>query len=291
LARALEARGDVVWVVTRQKPTHPRQLHWDPARGLSSPASLEGLDGLFNLAGEPLATRPWTSRRRAALISSRVLATQTLLADLAQRQHHPRVYIGAGHLGFYGDGGDELLTEEAPRGRGFLADLAADWEAAHDRASLLGCRVAVLRMGLVLSPEGGALPLLVKPFRVVGGWAGNGQQWTPWISIRDVVGSLLHLADQDLCQGAFNGTAPRPVRNREWCLGLGRALQRPVVTHAPKWALRGALGDLAEDLLLASVRAVPQKLLASGYTFVDPDPDETFRWMVGALAPVDLPTP
>ncbi len=283
LVDALRRRGDEVVIISRHKLDDPAAVKWDPVKGVQRRASLEGLDGLFNLAGAPLATRPWTQRRRVTLRSSRINATERLLEDLGDLDQPPRAYVGAGLLGLFGDGGEQVLHEDAPRGVGFLADLAAEWEAAHLGAADFGARASVLRMSIVLSPSGGVFPLMVRPFRMMGGWLGNGQQWTSWLSIRDCVGSLVHIMDTESCEGSFNGTVPEPLRNKAWLQALGRVLHRPVRTHAPKWALRGALGDLADELLIASVRAVPTKLIQSGYDFVDPEPEEAFRWMVAEI--------
>jgi uncharacterized protein (TIGR01777 family) len=283
LANALAARGDEVLVITRRAPRSDRELQWDPARGLTSPRRLEGVDAVFNLAGAPIADRPWTTQRRKLLRDSRVRATETLLSSFEQLERPPRAFVGVGGLGLFGDRGEDWLDDDEPPGAGFLAELCVAWEHAQLSAEQHGCRAAVLRMSVVLSPTGGAFPLMVRPFRYVGGWLGDGRQYTPWISIRDAVGALIHLADHDRCRGAFNGTVPDPPHNKEWLKALGRVMHRPVMTHAPKWALRGALGELADGLLIASIRARPRKLLDTGYTFVDTDAEPTFQWLLERL--------
>ncbi|HHO50801.1 MAG TPA: TIGR01777 family protein [Deltaproteobacteria bacterium] len=284
LAERLRGRGDEVWILTRRSPRSEHEIQWDPSRGVQSPRLLEGVDALFNLVGEHLADRPWTKARRKLLVDSRVQATETLLGSLAELDAPPSAYVGVGSLGIFGDRGDAFIDDEDPPGSGFLADLCVAWEQAHLSAEeALGARVSILRMSVVLSPTGGAFPLMVQPFRYVGGWLGNGRQYSPWISIRDCVGGLVHLAQCDRCSGGFNGTVPTPTPNKEWLRALGRVMHRPVVTHAPKWALRGALGELAESLFLASIRAVPRKLLETGYIFTDPDAEEMFRWLLPAF--------
>jgi uncharacterized protein (TIGR01777 family) len=280
LARTLRDRGDDVLILTRRAPASPDQIQWDPAKGIVSPKQLEGLDTLVNLTGAPIASRPWTRHRRRVLLDSRVKATHTLIAELETLVRPPKVYVGVGGLGIFGDRGEVEVDDDAPPGTGFLADLCVAWERAHARSEALGARWSVLRMSVVLSPTGGAFPLMVQPFRYVGGWLGHGRQYTPWISIRDTVGALVHLAEQAKCQGAFNGTVPHPPQNKAWLKALGRVMHRPVVTHAPRWALRGALGELAGSLLIASIRAVPRKLLQSGSRFVDTDEEATFRWLL-----------
>lgn len=286
LARALRERGDEVTVVTRRSPRpgdEVREVQWDPNKGLASPKLLEGLDVVFNLAGAPLADRPWTRQRRRVLTDSRVKATETLVNALGQLDAPPKVFVGVGSLGIFGDRGEDFVDDDDPPGTGFLSELCVAWEGAQLAAESIGCRSALLRMSVVLSPSGGAFPLMVRPFRVVGGWLGHGRQFTPWISVWDAIGALIHLADTPQCVGAFNGTVPDPPRNKDWLKALGRAMNKPVVTHAPRWALRGALGELADSLLIASIRAVPRKLLASGYEFQDTDPDEVFAKLLAEL--------
>lgn len=278
LTEALRARGDEVRVVTR-RPAGPDDVQWEPLKGVLQPAKLEGCDVVFNLTGAPMATRPWTRARRQVLQESRIQATEALMASLETLDRPPATFIGVSNLGLFGDRGDDVLDDEAPPGSGFLADLCVAWEHAHQAAEDLGCRVAVLRMAVVLAPDDGAFPLMVRPFRYVGGWLGNGQQYTPWLSIRDAVGALLFLADTEAIVGPVNGTVPDPTRNKAWLQALGRVMHKPVVTHAPKWALRGAFGELADEIFLASVRAVPRKLLEHGYRFVDAEAEGAFRWL------------
>jgi len=285
LAQVLESRGDEVWIVSRKEPRGPRWLQWGPSRGIQNIRQLEGLDALVNLNGAALADRPWTTARRRVLLESRVDATRVFARSLAQLDAGPGVFVGVGHLGRFGDRGAAWIQDTDAPGSGFLAELCVAWEDAQlSAARNIGCRGAVLRMGMVLSPHGGAFPLIVMPFRYgFGGWMGNGRQYTAWLSIRDVVGMLVHLIDHEECSGGFNGNIPDPVENKRWCVSLGKALERPVRTHAPKWAMRGALGELANDVFLASCRAVPRKLLDSGYEFIDTDVAETFGWLLAEI--------
>jgi len=280
LSAALRARGDEVRILTR-RPKGPDDVLWRPLKGVPRVEKLEGCEVVFNLTGAPMATRPWTRARRKVLYDSRVKATEALVGSLEKLDQPPHTFIGVSNLGLFGDRGDAIIADDDPPGSGFLADLCVAWEHAHTGAEALGCRVAVLRMAVVLAPDDGAFPLMVRPFRYVGGWLGNGQQYTPWLSIRDCVGALIHLADTPEVEGPVNGTIPEPTRNKAWLQALGRVMNRPVVTHAPKWALRGAFGELADEIFLASVRAVPRKLLESGYAFVDTDAEASFRWLHG----------
>ena len=283
MADTLRARGDEVLIITRRPPKSDHEVQWDATRRVHAIDRLEGLDGIFNLAGAPIATRPWTKARRKVLWDSRIQATEVLIESLARLDRPPKVYVGVGGLGIFGDRGDDEIDDSDPPGTGFLAELCIAWEIAHMSAENIGSRACVLRLATVLSPTGGVFPLMVRPFRYVGGWMGNGRQYTSWISIRDCVGALILLAENDTCTGYFNGSVPDPVRNFAWCQALGRVMHRPVVTHAPKWAMRGALGELADELFLASLRCMPRKLLDAGFTFVDPDAEETFSWLIAEI--------
>ena len=283
LAGALRQRGDEALVLTRGRPRLPDEIRWDFSRGIQRVSRLEGLNTFFNLTGAPIAQRPWTRARRKRLWESRVTATEAMLRSLERLDTPPESFVGVGVLFVHGDCGDRVLDEDSPLGDGFLVELERAWEGANfEVGRALGCRVTVLRMAVVLAPNGGMFPLMLKPFRAgIGGWLGNGRQYTSWISIRDAIGALLHLADTPELEGVFNGTVPEAVRNYEWCSALARVLGSRVMAHAPKWAVRGALGELADDVFLASVRATPRRLLESGYQFKDTDPEQTFRWLVG----------
>lgn len=284
VVRALRARGDEAIVLTRGPGDGKVRVTWDPSRGIPQVRRFEGLDAVVNLVGEPLASRPWTSARRRILVDSRVGATESLQRSLEKLDAPPRVLVGVGSLGRFGDRGEDWIDDDDPPGTGFLADLSIRWEDAHlSAADALKARGAVLRMGMVIAAEGGAVPPLLGPFRFgFGGWIGRGTQFTPWISLEDATRAILHLLDHGEARGGFNGSIPDPVANRAWCEALGRALGKPVRTHAPKWALRGALGELADGIFLASLRARPRKLQQGGFAFEDPDVEQVFRRVVAA---------
>jgi len=284
LAQALTARGDDVLLLTRRPPRNSSEVRWDPVKGTLDLAKLNGLDAVFHLAGAPIADRPWTRSRRKVLIESRVDTARALVNSLSKLDRPPKAFLGAGHLGRFGSRGEELIDDDSPAGTGFLSELSVAWEDALLGAHVLGARPVVLRMGIVLSATGGAFPLIVKPFRIgLGGRLGDGRQFIPWMTIRDTVGAFLHLLDRPDCRGAYNASVPDPVRNKEWSRAFGRALHRPVIAHAPKWALRGALGELADDFFLASMRVVPRRLLESGYRFLDVEPEAAVEWLVAEL--------
>lgn len=282
MANALRDRGDEVWVVTRGNPATEHELTWTMSRGVADVRRLEGMDAVVNLIGAPIADRPWTKMRRRVIRESRLDATRVIVGSLERLDAPPRTYVGVGHLGIYGDRGETILDESDEPGEGFLAELAGDWERAHLAAAEgLGARGAVARMAVSLAPTGGVFPLMLQPFRVgLGGWLGDGRQYLPWVGIRDAVGAMTFLLDDPAQQGVYNVCVPEPTRQKDWAKALGRAIDKPVVRNAPKWALRGALGELANNLFLASIRAVPGRLQRAGYRFQDTDAEETFRWLV-----------
>ncbi|MEZ1318907.1 TIGR01777 family oxidoreductase [Pseudomonas fluorescens] len=228
----------------------------------------EPVDAIVNLAGAPIADRPWTSRRKALLWSSRITLTETLLAWLEQREHKPEVLISGSAIGWYGDGGERELTEDsAPVIDDFASQLCIAWEETAQRAEVLGVRVVFIRTGLVLSAEGGFLSRLLLPFKLgLGGPLGNGRQWMPWIHIRDEIGLIDFLLHQKSASGPYNACAPKPVRNREFAKTLGSVLHRPAFMPMPALALKVGLGELS-SLLLGGQKALPARLLETGYTF------------------------
>lgn len=228
----------------------------------------EPVDAIVNLAGAPIADRPWTSRRKALLWSSRITLTETLLAWMEQREHKPQVLISGSAIGWYGDGGERELTEDsAPVIDDFASQLCIAWEETAQRAEGLGVRVVFIRTGLVLSAEGGFLSRLLLPFKLgLGGPLGNGRQWMPWIHINDEIGLIDFLLHQKSASGPYNACAPKPVRNREFAKTLGSVLHRPAFMPMPALALKVGLGELS-SLLLGGQKALPARLLEAGYTF------------------------
>ncbi len=226
------------------------------------------LHALINLAGEPIAERPWTHKRKALLWSSRIALTEQLLAWLQARESRPQVLISGSAVGWYGDGGERELDEDSPPViEDFAAQLCGAWEETAQRAEALGMRVVLLRTGLVLARDGGFLKRLLPPFRLgLGGPIGNGRQWMPWIHLDDEIGLIDFLLQRDTCHGPYNACAPQPVRSREFAHSLGHALHRPAVLPVPASVLRLGLGELSE-LLLGGQKAVPQRALAEGYRF------------------------
>lgn len=257
-------------------------LPWDPAQGILSARELEGVQGVFNLAGASIAGGRWTPARKRELRESRTRGTALLARALATLDRKPAVMVSVSATGIYGDRGDEMLDDQASPGSDFLAVLGQDWERAADAARLAGVRVVHPRLGLVLSPAGGALQRLLPPFRLgLGGPLGHGQQWTSPASIDDVLGMLLYAAHATGLDGAFNAVAPDAVQNHELARTLGRVLHRPAPFRVPAAALRLALGELADTVLLASQRAVPALLATAGFRWRHPTLEGALRHVLG----------
>jgi uncharacterized protein (TIGR01777 family) len=244
---------------------------WNPATGELGGAAV-GADAVVNLAGASIAGGRWTAERKALLRSSRVDTTRNLVMALGKMNARPRVLVSASAIGYYGSRGDESLTEESSAGADFLASLAQEWEAEAVKAEALGIRVVRARIGIILARHGGALAKMMLPFKLgVGGRVGSGQQWMSWVTLEEVVGILRFALENGAVQGAVNVVAPGAVRNAEFTRELARALHRPALFPAPAFALRLALGEMADALLLSSQRVVPRKLEKLGYRFAYPN--------------------
>lgn len=241
-------------------------IPWDPAQPVS-PETVSGFDAVIHLAGESIVGR-WTESKKARIRDSRIPATTNLARALAQAKNKPEVFLSGSAIGYYGSRGDEVLTEESSPGAGFAADLARDWEAASVAASDAGIRTVQMRTGIVMGTAGGALPKMLPAFKMgVGGRLGDGRQWMSWVDVRDVVGAIHHLLRSDLLHGPVNLVSPKPVTNAEFTKILGNALSRPTIFPMPAFAARLAFGQMADELLLASQRVEPVKLISSGYPF------------------------
>ncbi len=247
-------------------------LHaWDATGGPPPEAAFEGVDVVVNLIGESVSSGRWSEARRKRLRDSRVVATRALVDVLRGLPARPRLLISASGVGFYGDRGDEILTEASAGGTGFTAELGRDWEAEAGKAAEIGMRVVILRSGLVLAKNGGILRKILPPFRLgLGGKIGGGTQWMPWIHLDDEIGLIRHAMEHEAVKGPLNLVAPEPVTNGEFVRALGETLGRPTVLTAPAFALRLAFGAMTDELLLASQRAMPVRTLETGYAFRHP---------------------
>jgi uncharacterized protein len=247
------------------------QVAWNPATGELGGAAV-GPDAVVNLAGASIADGRWRAERKAELRSSRIDTTRALVTALAKMNARPRVLVSASATGVYGNRGDELLTEESQPGNDFLSDLAKDWEAEASKAEAIGVRVVLARFGVILARNGGALPKIVLPFRFfAGGKIGSGKQWMSWISLDDVIEILRFALENGNVRGPINVISPQPVQNAEFTKTLASVLHRPALFPAPPFALRLALGEMADALLLSSQRVLPKKLESLGYRFLHAD--------------------
>jgi uncharacterized protein len=244
---------------------------WDPATGELGSAGV-GADAVVNLAGASIADGRWTAERKALLRSSRIDTTRALVSALAKMNARPSVLVSASAIGIYGDRGDETLTEESQPATDFLASLVREWEAEAMKAEALGIRVVLARFGIVLAREGGALPKMMLPFKIgAGGKLGSGRQWMSWVTLEDVVAILRFVIENASVGEAINIVSPRPLQNSEFTKALAKAIHRPALFPAPAFALRLALGEMADALLLSSQRVAPQALEKLGYRFLHAD--------------------
>lgn len=262
-------------------------VFWEPSLGHIDAARLEGLDAVVHLAGEGIAARRWSVEQKARIRDSRVQGTKLLCDTLAKLERPPKVLVSASAIGFYGDRGDEELTEASPSGNGFLPDVCREWEEATEPAAKAGMRVVRVRFGIILSPKGGALAKMLTPFRMgVAGKFGNGRQWMSWIALDDVVGCIHHALTTETVRGPVNAVSPNPVTNHEFTKTLGRVLWRPTIFAMPGFMARLAFGEMADALLLGSTRVVPRALMDSNYRFLYPDLENALRHLLGKDHPM-----
>jgi len=278
--RFMESDGHEILRLVRRAavPARP-QLRWDPETGAIDRDGLEGLDAVVHLAGENIASGRWTASRKARLTESRVAGTTLLTETLAGLSRTPPVLVSASAIGFYGDRGDEPLDENSAAGRGFLPQLATAWEASTEPAERAGIRVVKLRIGVVLSPKGGALAKMLPPFRLgLGGRLGGGRQIMSWIALADLVRAMRFAIVTPALSGAVNATAPGPVSNAEFTRTLARVLRRPAVFPIPAFVLRALFGELADEVLLAGMKVLPRRLEEAGFPFEHRELEEALRF-------------
>jgi len=287
IVAALARRGDEVTVLSRD-PQRARErlgsgieaVAWDPLGEPAPVQALAGRDGVLHLAGEPVAQR-WSADAKERIRTSREVGTANLVAGLRVADPRPRALVSASAVGYYGAHGDEEVPESTPPGEGFLPEVCVTWERAAAGAAELGMRVAIVRTGIVLDADGGALAKMLPPFKAgVGGPVAGGRQWMPWIHVDDLVGLYVAALDREDWNGPINGSAPAPVTNKDFSKALGRALRRPALAPVPALALRALYGEMAE-IVTTGQRAVPQRALALGYGYAHPQLDEALRSALG----------
>jgi uncharacterized protein (TIGR01777 family) len=267
LVQELRRQGHTLHVLGRRPIEGMAFSPWNSSSTKPPPEeSLATADAIVHLAGESVAKR-WNPEVKKGIRDSRINGTRALVNALSTQSKRPAVLVSGSAVGYYGDRGDEVLTESSTRGKGFLADVTAEWEAAADLAGSLGIRVVKLRTGIVLGKRGGALEQMLPPFKVgMGGRLGSGQQWMSWIHMRDIVGLILFAINESNVGGALNGTAPQPLRNSDFTAVLAKTLHRPAVATVPKFALQLMFGETA-SVLLGSARAIPKAAESAGYKF------------------------
>ncbi len=278
LVKALEGQGHAIARLVRPGTRQgsaggagAQDIAWDPVAGQFGAAAAEGADALIHLAGASIADGRWDPLRKQLLRTSRVDATRHLTGALAKLQRPPRVILAASAIGYYGNRGDETLSEASAPGNDFLTGVCREWETETARATDFGARVVSLRFGIILAAHGGALPKIVLPFKLgLGGRLGNGRQWMSWVTLPEVVSIVQFALSNAALTGPVNVVSPNPLRNSEFTTVLAKAIHRPALFPAPAFALRLALGEMADALLLGSQRVLPTRLADSGYTFQQP---------------------
>ncbi|MHC4817585.1 MAG: TIGR01777 family oxidoreductase [Planctomycetota bacterium] len=296
LVEALRARGDEVTVTGRSAARLAKQfgagvgcVEWDPNRGPLALSELAGVDGVVNLAGDPVHKGRWNKDKKERIRESRVVGTRNLVAALASAEPKPRVLVSASAIGWYGDRKHNWVHEDYPPASDYLAEVCQAWEAEARAAREAGVRTAIVRLGVVLGREGGAYPQMAKPFRrFAGGQIGLGKAWMSWVHVDDVVGLFLYCLDSEQAVGVYNATSPNPVSNMEFSDTLGKVLKRPVPFYIPALMLRLAIGEFAQ-VVTASIRARPLRTLAVGYEFKYPHLREALLEIEGKAAPVAAP--
>ncbi|HXC49466.1 MAG TPA: TIGR01777 family oxidoreductase [Candidatus Limnocylindrales bacterium] len=272
LAEFARDGGFAVRSLVRRPDGSPGQYAWDPATRSVDPSALDGVQAVVHLAGENIADRRWTDETKSRILSSRTQGTQFLCETLARLRKPPQVLVSASAVGFYGDRGSEPLDETSSRGRGFLAEVCEQWEQSTSVARDAGIRVVLLRLGVVMTPAGGALAKMLTPFRFGGGATlGSGEQYVSWIALEDLLAAIVHCIGESRLDGPVNATAPAPVTNAELTRTLASVLRRPAFLRVPAFVLRGLLGEMADEMLLASAKVLPRRLDKSGFVFRYPE--------------------
>ncbi|HUR97683.1 MAG TPA: TIGR01777 family oxidoreductase [Pyrinomonadaceae bacterium] len=270
LQKSFSEKGYELLLAGRREPKHANEIQWTVEDGFREEdlGRLEGLDAVVHLAGEGIAGLRWTEEKKKAIRESRVDGTHNLVDALVHLKQKPRVFIAGSAMGFYGDRGDEVMTETSRPGDTFLADVCREWETESRRAEDSGIRTVLLRTGIVLSKDGGALATMMTPFKFgVGGIIGSGKQWMSWISLDDVVGIINFAIENEHLRGAINVASPNPVTNEEFTKTLGDVLYRPTFLPLPEFAVNLVFGEMGDALLIHSTRVEPRRLREAGYEF------------------------
>ena len=274
LQKSFEEKGYEMLLASRSEPKSERDIQWNADAGFADEdlLRLEGLDAVIHLAGESIGALRWTDEKKKAIRGSRVHGTRTMIEAFARLEKKPKVFISASAIGFYGDRGDEEMTETSSVGDTFLSEVSKEWESESRRAEDMGIRTVLLRNGIVLSKDGGALATMMTPFKLgVGGVVGSGKQWMSWVSLDDAVGIVNYALENENLRGAVNVVSPNPVTNEEFTKTLGEVLYRPTFLPLPEFAVNLVFGEMGDALLIDSTRVVPKRLLDSGFKFRYPE--------------------
>lgn len=279
LIRQLDELGHTPLKLVRRKAQALDEVSWDPAAGFLEPGIMESVDAVVNMAGATTGKIPWTKKYKAEIVSSRIDSTKTLVEAINASTNPPKVLISGSASGFYGEGGNSWLSEESPKGAGFLSDLANQWELEASKATI---RVVLARTTLVMSRKLGALGKLLPLLKLgIGGPLGSGKQYWAWINLQDQAAAIIHLINTESASGPFNLTAPEPATCAEMINELGRSLRRPTLLRVPAWAMKLFIGEAAEELLLVSQKMTADKLISTGYKFRFPTLKSSCDWVVG----------
>lgn len=270
LIPTLKAKGHEVYKLVRKKPKAVDEIEWDATKGIAENelSKLENFGAVIHLAGDNVADGNWTDEKKRSIKESRTVGTRVLVDSLKKLENPPKIFIGASAIGFYGNRGDEVLTEESTKGEGFFPEVCSEWEAESEKAADFGARVVTPRIGVVLSKEGGALAKMLTPYKLgVGGVVGSGKQWMSWIALDDLIRLIHHSLDNENVSGAINATAPNPATNEEFTKTFGKVINRPTIIPIPEFAIKLLFGEMGETTLLGSARVLPQKTQNTGFEF------------------------
>ena len=284
LTSHLARKGVEIGRLVRAKSSSPdSQILWNPVARVIDLKGLQGFDAVVHLAGDPIAQGRWTPEKKARIRDSRVKGTRFLAESVARLSKPPKAFLCASAIGFYGNRGDETLTEESSPGTGFLPEVGQQWEQACQPAAQANIRIVHLRFGIVLSSKGGALKMMLPPFQFgLGGRLGSGKQWMSWVSLPDVAGAISHALGNESLRGPVNVVSPNPVTNLQFTESLGRAIHRPTVFPVPAFAVRLLFGEMGDELLLGSTRVEPKRLKGTGYRFRHPELEPALRDLLGS---------
>ena len=278
LQRSFTEKGYDLLLASRKEPKDEHHIQWSIEDGFTDPDKLEGVDVVVHLAGENVSGLRWTDEKKKAIRDSRVLGTRNVVDAISKLKNKPKVFVASSAIGFYGERGEEEVTESSAAGDNFLAGVCKEWEAESRRAEDAGIRTVLLRTGIVLSKDGGALATMLTPFKLgVGGVVGSGKQWMSWISLEDEIAVINYVIENENIRGAVNAVSPNPVTNHDFTKTLGEVLYRPTFLPLPEFAVSMIFGEMGDALLLASTKVMPKRLEDAGFEFKYPNLKEAIE--------------